>query len=55
MSNAMSEGIGQDAFIDEGELEDELANLEMEVTKERTNHETSHSIVFAFKRDWMNK
>ncbi len=26
----MSEGIGQDAFIDEGELEDELANLEME-------------------------
>lgn len=37
VSLAMSEGIGQDAFIDEGELEDELANLEMEGLDEQMN------------------
>ena len=33
VSLAMSEGIGQNDFIDEGELEDELAELEMEVCR----------------------
>jgi hypothetical protein len=52
----MSEGIGQDAFIDEGELEDELANLEMEVAPDAISLPQSLiCLAFFFSRDWMNK
>jgi hypothetical protein len=53
VSLAMSEGIGQDAFLDEGELEDELANLEMEV---RCGARDCRYVANRRrKRDWTNK